>query len=213
MWENADIRISSNIIRGRLDHLEGHPAGIYIGGTPGSNGSFRIWNNIIYDIQSPVNSNGLGICAVMEYSSASFYIYNNTVINVYRAFIQFGDNVFFTAKNNIAYKSIATNYYGNYTESSCNNLSGPEMTDAPGANPQNGVSVVFADESNRDLHLAPSDVNAKANGFDLSSDANLGFNTDIDGQTRSVPWDIGADQYPKLIFRIGSGAQIKIMPK
>ena len=212
-WANADIRISNSIIKGRLDHLDGHPCGIYIGGVDGSSGAFSIWNNIIYDIQAPIYHNSVGICSILQNSSVSFYVYNNTIINVYRAFVQYGDNVYIIAKNNIAYKSITTNYYGNYDGSSCNNLSGPAMTDAPGYNPQNGSSVVFADELNRDLHLAESDVNAKGKGVNLTFDANLSFNTDIDGQTRSIPWDIGADQYPKVQFRTGSGAQIRVVPK
>jgi hypothetical protein len=212
MWDNADIRISFNIIRGRLDHIDRHPAGIYIGGRDDSSGSFRIWNNIIYDIQNPTNNNGLGICALMENSSVNFYVYNNTVINIHRAFVQHGDNVYFTAKNNIAYKSVTTNYYGNYTESSCNNLSGPAMADAPSCNSQNEATVIFEDETNRDLRLKASDVNARGKGADLSSDADLAFNTDIEGQLRLTPWDIGADQSHRIILRIGSGAQIRLLP-
>lgn len=216
MWSNADVRISSNIIKGRLDHLDGHPCGIYMGGADGSTGSFSIWNNIIYDIQSPAYHNSVGIGALMANSSVNFYIYNNTVTNVYRAYVQSGDNVYFTAKNNIAYKSITTNYYGNYSDSSRNNLSGPVMTDAPGVNPQNGSSVMFTDELNRDLHLSATDANARGKGASLSSDPDLAFNSDIDAQVRPVVWDIGADQSApssNIVFRLGGGAQIRFLPR
>ncbi len=41
-----------------------------------------------------------------------------------------------------------------------------------------------------DLHIKPSGNYAGNNGLDLSSD----FTDDIDGQTRSGTWDIGADE-------------------
>jgi hypothetical protein len=41
-----------------------------------------------------------------------------------------------------------------------------------------------------DLHLEPTGHNAANNGLDLSTD----FTTDIDGQTRIDPWDLGADE-------------------
>ena len=43
---------------------------------------------------------------------------------------------------------------------------------------------------NEDLHLEPTGHNALDTALDLSAT----FTTDIDGQTRSGPWDIGADE-------------------
>ncbi|MHC4210820.1 MAG: right-handed parallel beta-helix repeat-containing protein, partial [Planctomycetota bacterium] len=49
------------------------------------------------------------------------------------------------------------------------------------------VSIAAGSE---DLHLEPSGHNALDTGLDLSSS----FTTDIDGETRSAPWDLGADE-------------------
>jgi hypothetical protein len=46
------------------------------------------------------------------------------------------------------------------------------------------------------LHLDAADTGAKGLGVDLSADGTYAFNADIDGETRSAPWDIGADELP-----------------
>jgi hypothetical protein len=55
--------------------------------------------------------------------------------------------------------------------------------------------VAFVDEDGDDFHLNASDTVAKNKGTDLSGDSYLPFSDDIDGQTRSGTWDIGADEY------------------
>lgn len=65
----------------------------------------------------------------------------------------------------------------------------------PGANSQNSVTVAFVDYAGNDYHLAGSDTVAKDAGTDLSADSLLAFSDDIDGQTRTGTWDIGADEY------------------
>jgi hypothetical protein len=49
----------------------------------------------------------------------------------------------------------------------------------------------FVDADNDDFHLAAGDTTWKNAGTDLSAT----FTTDIDSETRTAPWDIGADQY------------------
>ena len=61
------------------------------------------------------------------------------------------------------------------------------------ANPKSGLPsfVSYTPYSlNNNLHLASNDTAARGQGLDLSAQ----FNTDFDGQTRTVPWDIGADE-------------------
>ncbi|MCK5178485.1 MAG: DUF2341 domain-containing protein, partial [Candidatus Omnitrophica bacterium] len=69
-------------------------------------------------------------------------------------------------------------------------------------------AIIFVDEANDDFHLASNDTGAKDLGTDLTSDANLAFSDDIDGDTRPVTpgtWDIGADEsnawYPSWLYR------------
>ncbi|MEJ2267522.1 MAG: hypothetical protein P8X70_00400 [Nanoarchaeota archaeon] len=52
----------------------------------------------------------------------------------------------------------------------------------------------FVDESITDLHLDPLDTSALDLGVDLSANVDISFSNDIDGETRSGTWDIGADE-------------------
>jgi hypothetical protein len=99
------------------------------------------------------------------------------------------------AKNNLSYEN-GDNFYGTFSASSSNNLSGPTQTDAPGADAVNAATVTFVDESGFDLHLSASDGSARDAGLDLSADADLVVGDDIDSEVRSGMWEIGADQLP-----------------
>ena len=84
---------------------------------------------------------------------------------------------------------------GSWNVESNHNLSSDAT--APGANSKTNQTISFVSTTpgSEDFHLSPSDTSAKDEGIDLSSDTNLAFTTDIDGQTRTAPWDIGADEY------------------
>ena len=56
--------------------------------------------------------------------------------------------------------------------------------------PPINLEYLFADLSTNDLHLETLGHRAGNTGLDLSSD----FADDIDGETRSVTWDMGADE-------------------
>ena len=56
------------------------------------------------------------------------------------------------------------------------------------------MTVSFVDAAHGDFHLSAIDTSSHGNGVDLSGDSHLSFSTDIDGQARTAPWDIGADQ-------------------
>ena len=68
-------------------------------------------------------------------------------------------------------------------------------------------SVDFVDESGDDFYLAGTDTLALAKGMDLSTDGNLSFSTDIDGDIREDNFSIGADEgTPTKIYRsVGPG--------
>lgn len=68
----------------------------------------------------------------------------------------------------------------------------------PGGNGQTG-EVLFENEGRDDLHLDRSDTVAQSNGTDLSSDADYPISDDIDGEVRFGDWDIGADQFFKVL--------------
>ena len=77
----------------------------------------------------------------------------------------------------------------------------------PGSNDQ--LPPVNADDlfvsigsGTENLHLEQSGHNARNTGLDLSGT----FTGDIDGESRSAPWDIGADEWSE-----GSGSQPRII--
>ncbi|MHC4902274.1 MAG: DUF2341 domain-containing protein [Planctomycetota bacterium] len=71
---------------------------------------------------------------------------------------------------------------------------------SPPADLENLFYSITATSEN--LHLEDSGHNAVDTGLDLSSS----FSGDIDGETRSAPWDLGADEVTALPLRISSGA-------
>ena len=200
----AESRISNNIIRGVLSGTADADSGILLEWYATGTRYAKIWNNIIYDFKngSYVSNYGFGIRA-----SWLGYIYNNTIYNNYMGV--WSDSNYIIVKNNISYGNNDNNVVDSATwdSSSTNNLSGPGSDpDIPGLNPQNGVTVAFADPngSPRDLRLASNDTGAMEKGADLSTDAYLPFSTDIEGESRpfAASWDIGADEYrsPTAVF-------------
>lgn len=65
-------------------------------------------------------------------------------------------------------------------------------TTAPGTSPRTSQTFTFV--SATDYHLAAGDTGARTFGVDLSADATFDFDDDIDKDTRTVSWDIGADE-------------------
>ena len=63
----------------------------------------------------------------------------------------------------------------------------------PGTDGQTGA-IAFVDEGADDFHLASGDTIAKENGADLSAYGPHSFPDDINGNTRTDPWDIGPDE-------------------
>jgi hypothetical protein len=177
----TNLRVSNCIIVGELS------------GTTGSGGAWGIfyystgvgyaWNNIVYGWL-----NGTNAC-VGIYTNGASKIYSNTVVDSYIAYTTGWAGAVF--KNNIAQG--ATTGYTSGNATGIKNLS--NAADAPGTSPQNSKTVTFKDAGNKDYHLGASDTVALNIGSDSSGDsAPMNFTTDIDGDTRSGTWDIGADE-------------------
>jgi hypothetical protein len=149
-----------------------------------------IWNNIIYD---NTGTSGKGILSNSLSVNLTMYAYNNTIQNCTLGLSREAGT--FIAKNNIVKGSGNTNaYVGTFTTSDYNATDGTDTGDG-GAHSRISQTFTFADEANDDFHLASNDAGARNYGTDLSGDTYLPFSDDIDGQTRSAPWDIGADEY------------------
>ncbi|MFA4941285.1 MAG: choice-of-anchor Q domain-containing protein [Patescibacteria group bacterium] len=186
--DGADIQISNSIIKGNLSEGANNINGVVLKWNADGTRTFKFWNNVLYNWVNGTNT----VSAIWFNASWVSYCYNNTV---YNSNIGFNTALGTTyLKNNISYNNV-DNYSGNnFHADSTNNLSGPSQSDAPGLNPVNNASVIFTDENNGDFHLSTSDVNAKEQGEDLSIDGNFALFVDIDGESRSAPWDIGADE-------------------
>ncbi len=173
-----DHRVSNCILKGGSLTYKGY--GIY---SRAWNATPKAWNNIIYDMTAAaIRFNG-------NVASATAYAYSNTAHNCARGFYRSRDTKF-VSKNNLA-QDCTDGFDGTFDSASTNNCS-DIASDAPGSNPSTG-DVVFEDEGGNNFHLGSSDTVAIDQGYDTSGEsAPLDFTTDIDGDTRSGTWDIGA---------------------
>jgi hypothetical protein len=184
----ADVRVSTCIFRGvGSTNRTGHYGiSTLVAGTTGS--VMRIWNNVLYGYNGSSNDNR-GI--YLNDANFTFYAYNNTLDNCYYGIR--ADAGTAVLKNNLV-QDCTSSYNGTFdTANSRYNLS--DLNDAPGTNAKNSTAVMFVNLGASDFHLDPGDTGALHSGTNLSGDANLAFTDDIDNQTRTVPWDIGADAY------------------
>jgi hypothetical protein len=121
------------------------------------------------------------------------YFYNNTIINcvngvktnVAESRATVTNCLFSGCTNDINDVGVTTDTYCATTNDNTKGLT----TDGTGNRFSQTFS--FVDAANGDYHLASNDDGAKDHGTDLSSI----FTDDIDGETRSGTWDIGADEY------------------
>ncbi|HBR79236.1 MAG TPA: hypothetical protein DEA46_02280 [Candidatus Moranbacteria bacterium] len=184
----SNYYLSNNIIRGNsaTNGFFSH-AIVTTSGYAGS--SIYLWNNIIYNFTS--NGTGSGINLGSNHTA---YIYNNTINNCFQGIYHISSAY---AKNNIVQNTTGEAYSGliDFETSSNYNVS-DDATSTSGANDKINQTVSFSStvSGSENLHLQASDVSARGAGTNLGSDANLSFSTDIDGETRSGAWDIGADE-------------------
>lgn len=163
-------------------------------------GHAYVYNNVIY---SDSRSTGDGVSLSTGNFTYKPFVYNNTIHN-FNVGLQRDAGNGVVAKNNLV-QSCTTCYGSTYDAASTNNVS--EDATSPNASLRNR-SATFVDEASFDFHLASGDTAARDAGADLSADAALSFTTDIDGQTRSGTWDVGADEY---VAPAGGGSAVPRM--
>ena len=195
----ADLRMSNNIFQ--VTATAGSNSGIALG-LVAADSVARVWNNIIYFNDSS-KSGDYGINKLA--GSGTAYVYNNTVYNVNSGIAQTAGTV--VVKNNIFYNNVV-DYSGTFDSSSTHNLSKDGTAPAYGTYYAN-ATVAFVDvtSGNENFHLIFSDTGARDRGTDQISE--IGFTTDIDGQTRAETWDIGADEMIGVKYKAKGTIKLK----
>jgi hypothetical protein len=184
--DNNIINISNNLVIGH-QNIAYWQFGINI---IRPNGNYYIYNNIIYNISNTAGSTG-----IRALNASKAFIYSNTVYGGTYGFRGTnGDSAkVLIMKNNICKNTSNECYFSLYnTTDSTNNLASHDTP--PGLNPI-WCNVTFFNENASNFHLSSTDTCARGNGTDLSADPYLKFNYDIDRETRTGTWDVGADQY------------------
>jgi hypothetical protein len=186
---NVDLRAdgSEDAIEGNL--LRGGPSsGILVAGQGA--GTVKIWNNVLDGFSGACVSDN-----TTPGTAVTVYLYSNTLYGC-RGGV---DDRFaaMVAKNNIidgmASASFCISDLGAFSVLSDYNTCNLDET-LRGSHSRSHASVGFLNPGAGDFHLAPDDSVAGGRGTDLSSDAVLPFDDDIDGEGRGHSWDIGADQ-------------------
>ena len=165
-----------------------------------------IRNNIVYDCGVPLGSVFSGRNFTAIGTTRNTFIHNNTIYGIYNNDLNGGDAIGISntssgeVYNNVVMNLFSENdletYYVFGGTTHDYNASGDSS--ATGTNSLiNVADTQFTETSSgiEDFHLATgSDL--IGTGTDLSSD----FTNDIDNDTRSDPWDIGADEYIQTLF-------------
>lgn len=122
------------------------------------------------------------------------YAYNNTFVNGAVAIYSSVTDAII-AKNNlvVGYTTAMTGTFAAGTDYNATDDAAIGYTVTGSGNTHDRVSQTFTFAASGDYHLASNDAGARDYGV---SDPGSGlFSDDIDGQTRSGSWDIGADEY------------------
>lgn len=158
-------------------------------------------NCICFDHES--TGSGWGIYLRCADSGAPAKIYNCTIIDSIIGIRGRGGQVI--VKNTISF-GCTTAYLdsGFDTTNSTNNAGDVAAASIPGSNSvdvsADAATDLFIDPTNDDFHIANTSSNLYDAGTDLSSDPEYAFSDDIDGDTRSGTWDIGADEFVAVGF-------------
>ncbi|MFB0515915.1 MAG: DUF2341 domain-containing protein, partial [Candidatus Neomarinimicrobiota bacterium] len=184
--QNNDVRVSHCLING-FSGASWNSRGVYVLDT-NNNVNVTIWNTIAYNHSTA----GIGGSAFQFQNLNTASCYNCTAYNSRYGFQQSAGTV--VLKNCISLGNQDNDYVGTFDASSdynmSSNASAPGDHSPPLHNRSASDNFVSISAGSEDLHLKYG-ADAIGKGIDLSSS----FTTDIDGEVRSNPWDIGADEY------------------
>jgi hypothetical protein len=165
---------------------------------PGNSGTLErpfiyVINNILSNeaTTSGYSSVNAAACRLEHRKHFGIFI-NNTVRGSWPYAFSGGDNAtrYHYAYNNLANGITSALVSGTYVNTMCNYNASSHATLGYTAGANDRVSQTFTFISATNYRITASDTGAKGYGTALTL-----FTTDIDGNTRTVPWDIGASVY------------------
>src|SRR3972149_3767269 len=163
---------------------------ILVGGSGANivNSGGYFFNNILYYFSGATRGTG-----VIRGNGGSWQVYNNTAVGFSSGYYNEDDGGTSTSDfiNNLG-EGNTTDFEAGWSWSTGTGYNASSDGTAPGTNSR--TSQTFTFEAGTDnYHLASNDAGARDYGV---SDPGSGlFSDDIDGETRSGTWDIGADEY------------------
>jgi hypothetical protein len=153
-------------------------------------GVHRVWN-CIFENWGGSGAPPSGCAGLQIQSGFNFYIYNCTFVDCNNAF--WNNDAYTVVGKNLLFVNNTTDCYESQTtlaDTYCATTNDNTKGLTPGGT-GNRFSQTFTFSDN--YHLASTDAGARDHG---TSDPGSGlFSDDIDGETRSGTWDIGADEY------------------
>jgi len=175
-----DLTIKNCIFRGGTQTTPEDNWAIFTNGSPSTT---TIINCLFYDFPT-VNTSMRVIWT--NSTGHIFNFFNNTMVGGY----YFWRAIVVNAYNNIIQGAVDCCLNVTFLNEDGNIANTSEFS---GASSHNSVSVSFFNAEGKDYHLSSTDTYALDGGV---SDPGSGlYSTDIDGDTRSGTWDIGADEY------------------
>lgn len=186
--------ISNNIIRfnGSGTLSSGSEAGIYLN-LIASGAIAYVYNNIVYGFYD-------GILYAYGFGPFTAVLYNNTVVDTVNNGIQMegdADEIILYLKNNLVFNTADDYAISNFTDQDYDFNMGEDAAFTGDGNyvvtAQSG-SEIFKNYAGDDFHIKTSS-DAYGAGTPLSEDSVLAVMNDIDGESRTGRWDIGADHY------------------
>lgn len=166
--------------------------GIYVSNL---NYDWQFINNIIVSDTVYNNTSNAGILLEGSTGAGDVLIANNTIIGFAYSVHQQSTLPRLRYINNISQGAAIQSYAINSTTKTCDYNISDGNYDTGGAHDKKNTTVTFEAGGYK---LDSTDTAAKDAGLDLSDSDNnpwFPFIDDIDGDTRTAPWDIGADEY------------------
>ena len=147
-----------------------------------------IWNTVLI---------GSGVEEGIRLWDSTAFIYNTTIYNMAQGIALDNANASATVKNSAVFNNTDDFYnnVGTLDIDYCASDDGDGTNSVTITRSASNYAALVVDAPNGDFHITDTNSELYNMGTNLSSNPDLSFTYDIDGDTRSGTWDIGADEY------------------